>query len=97
MTPSLYLLRSTTFNILTPIINRLTENVTTKIYPQLHVSAVLSHHHTVYKDINRECTTVNEILLKMFLRLHLHVLFVCGCTQPEEGLMQPKHVAENEF
>jgi len=32
---------------LTPIIKRLTENVTTKIYPQLHVSAVLSHHYIV--------------------------------------------------
>jgi len=84
--PVLYLLRSTTYNILTPIIKRLTENVTTKIYPHLHVSAVLSHHHTVYKYINRECTTEKGILLKMFSCLHLYVLFVCGCTQPEEGL-----------
>jgi hypothetical protein len=84
--PVLYLLRSTTYNILTPIIKRLTQNITTKIYPQLHVPAVLGHHHAVYKDINRACTAVSGILLKMFLRLHFYVLFVFGFTQPEEGL-----------
>lgn len=67
---------------------RLTHHLFIKPHNQLHVSAVVSHTEAVYKHLvaKRGCTTVITLVYNCLILLY-------GCTEPENGLTQPKRVA----